>query len=460
MRKLLTLFFLSCNAFVFAQEQWVVRSIQMEGLKVTKEATVLRELTFQVGDTLAKQSLENNLEQSKSNLQNQWLFNFIDFSYQTEADEIDIHLKVRERWYVWPYPIFEISERNFNVFWDSLQQSNFQDFSRLNYGVFFNWYNFRGRNELLKIKIRKGYREHYLFEYNLPYINKAKSWGATFKAELFRMEQFHYLTNNNQLLYANGDDILLKDQKISFALQHKPGLYSTHTITTEHSRMQVSDGITLLNPNFFPSALSEFQYLALDYSFVREKRDFKTYPLKGSYQELCMSLYQGMGNNYQNASISAKLEQHLPLHSRWFFGNSIKAKVSLQSNTPYVLNEALGFDDYLRGYEYYVMDGSKMALSKSAIKWAAVPKRTWQLPFIPWSQFNKTHYSIYFSIFADMGIAYNNQMGQDNPLNNQFLMSQGISMDIVTYYDKLIRLECSRNHLGERGLFIHFSNPF
>ena len=39
-------------------------------------------------------------------------------------------------------------------------------------------------------------------------------------------------------------------------------------------------------------------------------------------------------------------------------------------------------------------------------------------------------------------------------------MSQGFSIDIVSYYDKLMRLEFSRNHLGETGFFIHFSNPF
>ena len=165
MRLLFTLLFLGYNLLAFAQEQWVVRSIQLDGLKVTKEATVLRELSFAVGDTLASNTIEETLNQSKSNLQNQWLFNFIEFDYQSEGSFVDIRLTARERWYVWPYPIFEISERNFNVFWDSLQQSNFQDFSRLNYGVFFNWYNFRGRNELLKIKLRKGYREHYLFEY-------------------------------------------------------------------------------------------------------------------------------------------------------------------------------------------------------------------------------------------------------------------------------------------------------
>ena len=59
-----------------------------------------------------------------------------------------------------------------------------------------------------------------------------------------------------------------------------------------------------------------------------------------------------------------------------------------------------------------------------------------------------------------MGQVVDHQYSEMNSLNNTFLRSQGMSLDIVTYYDKLIRLEYSRNHLKEWGLFIHFSNPF
>ena len=75
-------------------------------------------------------------------------------------------------------------------------------------------------------------------------------------------------------------------------------------------------------------------------------------------------------------------------------------------------------------------------------------------------QFKKSYYSFYFSIFADMGVVIDNQYADQNALNNTLLFSQGISLDFVTYYDKLMRLEYTRNHLNEWGFFIHFSNPF
>ena len=166
------LFFISLS--LVAQEKFILTDIQIDGNKITKDATVLRELSFKKGDTLSLQELTNKIEESKRNIEKQWLFNFIDFKYDLNPD-LKITITTIERWYVWPYPIFEISERNFNVFYDSLKMSNFQDYSKLNYGVFLNVYNFRGRNEKLLLKYRKGYKEHYLFDYDIPYLNKKKT---------------------------------------------------------------------------------------------------------------------------------------------------------------------------------------------------------------------------------------------------------------------------------------------
>ena len=49
---------------------------------------------------------------------------------------------------------------------------------------------------------------------------------------------------------------------------------------------------------------------------------------------------------------------------------------------------------------------------------------------------------------------------ENNNLTNSLLIGRGISLDYVTYYDKLLRIEFSVNHLGEKGVFLHFSNPF
>jgi hypothetical protein len=75
-------------------------------------------------------------------------------------------------------------------------------------------------------------------------------------------------------------------------------------------------------------------------------------------------------------------------------------------------------------------------------------------------QFNKAHYSLYLGIFSDMGRVNDKQNNKYNTLSNSLLWGNGISLDYVTYYDKLLRIEFSVNRLGEKGVFLHFSNPF
>ena len=460
MRFLLTILLLTFSCTVFAQELLTVNTIEIEGNKITKRATILRELSFQIGEEITLKDLNKKLVESELNISNQWLFNFIDITHNIIDSKVNVNIKVVERWYVWPYPIFEISERNFNVFWDTLQNSNFTNFSRLNYGVFLNWYNFRGRNELLKIKFRKGFKEHYLFEYDIPYINKSKTLGTIVNLELFRMQQFHYKTVDNSLLFSEFDNNFFRNWNCSFTLQYKKGLVQTHRVRLKHSWFDTPNDLQSLNPNFLFGNSNTFEFSSLEYHYENEKRNSISYPIKGSFNEVILGFNKGFNNGFNNVRLTAKTENHFSLKPRLYFGNSIKIKVQSNTSLPYVLNESLGFEDYLRGYEYYVLDGEHFALAKTALKYEVIPKKKLEVPYFKMEQFKKTFYSVYFCIFADMGTVTDSQYADNNALNNIFLFSQGFSLDFVTYYDKLLRLEYSRNHLNEWGLFIHFSNPF
>ena len=107
-----------------------------------------------------------------------------------------------------------------------------------------------------------------------------------------------------------------------------------------------------------------------------------------------------------------------------------------------------------------MIDGQNFWLSKTAMKFALIEKTNFDIPYIKMKQFKKSHFSIYLSIFSDMAYIIDNQNNKNNSLSNSFLWGKGISLDYVTYYDKVLRIEYSINHLGEKGVFLHFSNPF
>ena len=131
-----------------------INEIILNGNEITKSKVIIRELAFKKKEKIASNEIEEKIDKSKSNLTNLNLFNFIIISHEIVGNKINFTIDLVERWYIWPYPILEISERNFNVWWDDFQSSNYQDFSRFNYGVFLNIENFRGLNDLLHVKFR------------------------------------------------------------------------------------------------------------------------------------------------------------------------------------------------------------------------------------------------------------------------------------------------------------------
>ena len=458
---LVVVLMLFCYCFVFSQYSITISSITINGNKVTKNDIILREVVIAINSSYPAADLEQKIKESKENLINLKLFNFVEISYTLTGDKAQLTIDVTERWYFWPYPVFEISERNFNTWWQEFKASNYSDFSRLNYGLFLNWENFRGRNELIKLKIRKGFKEHYLFAYEIPYFNKKKTIGINTNFQLFRRKKTFYKTVNNSLEYfENNDNYTSNDYGLNVEFLYRKGVHKKHKLKAFFFNSFVADSIAILNPDYLKNNQKSGSYFKTTYQFENENRDYIEYPLHGYYLQLEGTKYFKGTSPVNHFEIIGKAENHIELKDRFFLGSSFKGKWSSDGNQPYFAQRGFGFDDYVRGYEYYVVDGQDFWLSKTVLKYALIEKTNFDIPYIKMKQFNKSHYSLYLGIFSDMGWVIDKHTYQDNTLSNSYLWGKGISIDYVTYYDKLLRIEFSVNHLGEKGVFLHFSNPF
>ena len=115
--------------------------------------------------------------------------------------------------------------------------------------------------------------------------------------------------------------------------------------------------------------------------------------------------------------------------------------------------------DYVRGYEYYVIDGQKFALFKTDLKFELIHKHELHAGFIPLDKFATIPYAFYLNLYGDAAYARDNQFSKYNPLANSWLYGYGAGIDFVTYYDLVFRLDFSINRLGESSLFLHFTAP-
>ena len=457
MKKIL---FFSIFLTQLAQAQITVSNIILSGNTKTQNEIIIRELSFEINEIYTDFDLNKRIKKSKENLVNLKLFNFVTINKIDNKDSIEIIIEVIEKWYIWPYPVLEISERNFNTWWKEFKANNYSDFSRLNYGVSFNWKNFRGRNELLKIKIRKGFKEHYLLAYEVPYFNKNKTIGVNTNLQLFRRKKTHFLSEKNKLNYFESDTFNSIDYDLNTEIIYRKNLHQKHKLQFTYLNSSIDDSISTLNPNYLGNNLSKTSVYSLRYVFEYENRDYSAYPLHGFAFNFAAKKYFSATNNAKHFEFTSKLEKYIEPYNRFYVGSSFKSKYSTEGNQPYFIQKALGYIDYVRGYEYYVVDGQSYWLSKTAIKYELIEKTTFDIPYMKMKQFKKAHYSIYVGVFSDLGYVIDNQNKEQNTLSNSLLFGKGIALDYVTYYDKLLRIEYSINALGEKGVFLHFSSPF
>jgi len=67
---------------------------------------------------------------------------------------------------------------------------------------------------------------------------------------------------------------------------------------------------------------------------------------------------------------------------------------------------------------------------------------------------------MYLSLNNDVAYVNDTQFNQSNFLGNRWLLGGGLGLDLVLYYDKVIQIQYSINHLKEKGLFLHFKLSF
>ena len=439
------------------QEKFIISNIFIVGNKITKPAIIIREILFHEGDTIAAINLPQLIKQSRENLLNTALFNFVTIDTSTVTPgKINISIDVIERWYIWPAIYLKINERNFNVWWKT------KDLRKIDYGIALSWLNFRGRNESLDLLVRNGFDESFGLSYHLPNINKSKTLGLNVNGGILYNHEVAYISEDNKQVYINdANHYLQKNIYGGVSFTFRRNIFNIHYLQLSFNDYKFYDTLLHLNPDFISQ--DHLQYFTIDYLFRSDHRDIKAYPLNGYYFDI-EAVKNGLGilkeENVDVAYIHMSVRKFWKLHKRWYFAGEINSKVSSGSFQPYFFERGLGYgNDFVRSYEYYVVDGQNYVLLKSNIKYELVPTHVKNLKFIPYKKFSKFFYAFYLNWLIDAGYVGNRQATGSNNLSNRPLMGTGLGLDFVTYYDKVIRFEYSINKMGQSNFFLHFVAP-
>jgi outer membrane protein assembly factor BamA len=440
-----------------------INRILIIGNRITREHIILRELSLKPGDTVNYYLLPDMLSRDKNKLFNLHLFHSTDIRMlELEPGLMDLLVEVNERWFTFPVPRFQLSDRNFNEWWENYNH----DFKRVNYGLRLYQYNMRGRNETLLLTAQFGYVKRFELTYQIPYFDRKQKQGLILETDYIDNKNLAVQTLNHKLDFLEMRSLLRNTRGLALTYTYRNSFYYQHRIKYGVRLTRIADTVALINPNYLgiENGLSQ-RYDYLTYQFVADRRDVIAYPLKGHYllaQLQQNGLLDKRHLNLLNGSLS--VAGFADLGHNWYLSNFSHTYWSNRRHIPYFNYGSMGYNKiFVRGYEIYVIEGPWYFLNKTTLK-KRIFSRSWQWENMPISQFKYVPLSIFLKAYADFGYVRNyplyNQLQINQQLANTWLYGAGFGLDLVSSYDVVLRFEYSFNAEGRSGFFFHIKKEF
>lgn len=446
-----------------------VDTICIEGNKHTRPQIILRELPFKKGDRVQVSQLNGWFEESKRALMNTMLFQEVvvsaekvflpireDLTDANAADLIQITIRVRERFNIYPEFFIQPIDRNLNQ-WLFEQRASLD---RVNYGARLLLNNTTGRGDRLLSTVFQGYTEQIALSYERPYLGKNLKWGMRVGFSVGRNKEVNVATVNDKQVFLRDPHRFIRHFEQLFGeWQYRPRINTRHLFSVQWLQDRVADTVRLRNPVFYPKGQSRIRYPRLQYTLNYQRVDFLPYPSKGPLAQLQIAR-SGIGSSVSMWEVHAKAMMHWPIAPKWSWAWGAYVGWKSPSAQPFVNRRFLGYGtQFLSGYEYNVVDGVAGGLTRVLLtrEWIRHTirihyhkgKEPWRIPIRLMSR-----------AFMQAGYVHDPEVPVGGRLANQWQYSGGLGLDFLFFYDVLFRLEYSVNRFRENGLFLHRKYPY
>ena len=437
----------------------VVGNIFIEGIYRTRSGIIFRELEIKKGDTIAVYRLAELMEIDRRKVVNTNLFVTVDFDPEFTQDSayVDLRLKLKERWYIFGLPVFELADRNFNEWWYDRNR----DFSRITYGAYISHNNVSGRNDRLRLLIELGFIPKYELSYSMPYIDRKMKIGLNGGVSYITNKALAFRTWNDKLDFMSSEAITRRRFYAYIAPSYRSKFYGFHTLDLRWVNTTIGDTVLAANPLYLFEGRTRQRYFQLTYTYNFNKRDIGQYPLRGYNIAFQVSKRGILRTDEVNQGYVYGIYRHFfPLGAKLFFNTGVRLRAAFPARTPYVNMVGLGYRlDLVRGYELYVVDGQHYGILQNELKYRLFETKK-VIKWLP-RQFGTIPLALYINTFADAGYIRNKFPEWSNSkLGNKLLSGVGVGLDFVTFYNLVYRLNYSFNAEDEHRFFFSVAREF
>lgn len=322
-----------------------ITAIIIEGNRRTKPYVILREMQSKVG-ALADAEV---LARDRKRILNLGIFSRVDIQGYRVASGVEIMITVFESWFLYPYPIVFLNDREWN--WD-----------KLSYGAGLLHLNFRGRNETISASGWAGYNPSVQLDYGNPWM-----FG---KANLFGRWRFFSSRTQNRFYQQNQQEVSENRIGGSFTLGRRFGYFNYLSVNAGYSELELDPYVPGQTLN--PSGKDELPTLGVTYAY--DARDFFEYPLEGTYGRL-WARRVGFGQqniNYTRYGLDVrryqKISKHLTL-AAYGMADLGRGKIPIYDLV------YLGYGNRVRGRFFDRVAGRHVALGSVEARLPLIPLR-------------------------------------------------------------------------------------
>ncbi len=428
----------------------------------TKKSIILRELDFTTDFYYDWYTLLEILIADQKKIYNLRLFTSVEITPLVTGDnEVEILITVKERWYLLPQIIFELADRNFSEWWTNQNR----DFSRVNYGLRISHSNVGGRNDKLKFAGQLGFTKALDLQYSKPYIDKNQKHGLAAQLTYKENKTIPIKSEfNKQVFYTNeNEDIIRKSFAAALRYTFRRSYYNYHFLTLGYSSTWVADDVLTENTQYFQHGENKLRYAYATYTFRHDRRDNVSYATDGELLQLSLTKY-GIINvdELDEVEVNLTANKYFKFSDKFHFNTGLTANWFLSESQPYTLVRGIGYGpNFVRGYELNVIEGQQLYVHKNSFRWKFVD---WEIDIsnlVKLEQFNTIPIRLYLSANFDHGFVKDrNNIPENSRLANKYLMGYGTGIDLVGFYDSVLRFEYSMNNSKEGNFFFNFSTPF
>lgn len=391
----------------------------------TKEHVLLREMKSRVGS----QYLPDQVQEDGKRLQNLKLFTRVEMKPMlTEEGDVALIVIVAERWYVFPYPILFISER---------------DWKKLSYGAGLVYENVRGMNTDLSISGWLGYNPGVNFYYYNP-------WFGGEKHLFTKLLIFSNRIRSKSPFYPRFHE---KHQGFLWTLGKRWGYHTFFSVEMGFDRLSLPEEyhhltLTKSGTDQLPSVGASFRYDTRDlYEYPRSGWRVNGYAQKTYYPDQIDYFRYG-----------ADIRRYISLYRD--FSLALRSMIDASPNhLPTYARRYLGFEERIRGHYSDRREGDNRWIAGAELRFPIIGVRYFNLgdtdsPMGSYAM--NLPFGVSGALFYDAGNVWSHsQTPFDRPLSGF-----GVGLHVHLPYIELFRVDYAFNQDGKSQIILDIGVMF